>query len=152
MSYLRRGILVLGIVFALGGCSGSQTDTESADAGSPENAVATTGSTDVDQSPTPPPGTANAVGTLLSCEQGEPTLCKIRIEKVVGYGASTPPVATGERTVSLRPAVLNDWSIEDLLAGGAKSFTLRHSGDTPQLGESADRNKSPTWALIEISK
>lgn len=151
MRSLLIGLLVVGTVVILGACSGSQTNGEEANSGDSDTATVRTDSMDVAPSPAPPPGTAQARGTVLSCDREPQTVCEIRIEEVLEYGASTPPVATGKRTVSLRPAVLQEWTVEELLAGSLKTLTLRHAGDKPQMGNT-NENPVPRWALTEVSK
>jgi len=151
MRPFRIGLFVIGTVLILGACGDSQTDGEEPDTEGSDTSTVMADSMDAAQPPAPPPGTVKTRGTVLSCNRESPRICEIRIGEVIGYGPSTPSVTTGKRTVSLRPAVLQEWTMEDLLAGRMKTLTLRHAGDKPQLGDTSE-SASPQWALTEVSK
>jgi hypothetical protein len=70
------------------------------------------------------------------------------VDEVVAYGMSTPPVAPGTRTVTVRPVVLRGQSLDDLARRDAVLLVLQHAGETKQLG--GDDTAAPDWALIEV--
>ena len=152
MSSLRKTALFVGVALLLGGCSGSQTNGDSAQADSAGGPNLAADTTEANPAPAPPPGTARIRGAVLSCEPGEPVTCEIRVDEVLAYGPSTPPVAQGTRGVSVRPVILRSRSVEDLAASGVKLLTLTHSGSERTLGGETGEGKTGGWALIDVSE
>ena len=147
-----KAALALGALILLGGCSGSQTNGDAAQADSADGPNFAADTTEANPPPAPPPGTARIRGAILSCEPGETVTCEIRVDEVMAYGPSTPPVAQGARRVSVRPVALKSRSVEDLSAGGAKLLTLTHSGSERTLGGETGEGKTGGWALIDVSE
>jgi hypothetical protein len=152
MTSLWKAALALGALILLVGCSGSQTNGDSAPADSAGRPSLAADTTETNPPPAPPPGTARIRGAVLSCEPGEPVTCEIRVDEVLAYGPSTPPVAQGTRGVSVRPVVLKSQSVEDLDAGGVKLLTLTHPGSGRTLGGETGEEKTGGWALIDVSE
>jgi hypothetical protein len=100
---------------------------------------------------TPPPGTARVRGEVLSCQSDDaPPQCEVRIDEVLAYGASTPPIAAGRHRVGVRPNVLRAHSADSLQERGVGPLTLTHGGDRRPPGEqapSADAPNAPSWTL-----
>jgi hypothetical protein len=152
MTSLWKAALALGALILLVGCSGSQTNGDATQADSARGPSLAADTTETNPPPAPPPGTARIRGAVLSCEAGETVTCEIRVDEVLAYGPSTPPVAQGTRRVSVRPVVLKSRSVEDLAASGAKLLTLIHSGGERTLGGEAGEGKTGEWALIDVSE
>jgi hypothetical protein len=152
MTSLWKAALALGIAILLVGCSGSQTNGDSVPADSAGGPTLASDTTETNPPPAPPPGTARIRGAILSCEPGEPVTCEIRVDEVLAYGPSTPPVAQGTRRVSVRPVVLKGRSVEELADGGAKLLTLTHSGSERTLGGETEEEKTGEWTLIDVSE
>jgi len=152
MTSFWKAALALGAAILLAGCTGSQTNGDSAQADSAGGPNLAADTTETNPPPAPPPGTARIRGTILSCEPGEPVTCEIRVGEVLAYGPSTPPVAQGTRRVSIRPVVLKSRSVEDLAAGGVKLLTLTHAGSERTLGGEAGEGNTGEWALIDVSE
>lgn len=74
--------------------------------------------------------------------------CVVRVEAVVGYGMNTPPVASGTRTVRLRATVLDDRTLDALIAGGPWQMRLVHAG--PQMRTPQGASTGPEWTLTEV--
>lgn len=154
-----NGLTVWVAVFALvalgAGCSGPRTNgggPETASASDTPSASDTTEATAdsvrVEPDPAPPPQTVRLRGGVLACHDGEPPTCDIRVDEVVAYGMSTPPVAPGTRIVSVRPVVLREQSLDELSGRDDVLLMLQHAGETKQLG--GEDTAAPDWALIEI--
>jgi len=152
MTSFWKAALALGAAILLAGCSGSQTNGDAAQADSTGGPNLAADTTETNPPPAPPPGTARIRGAILSCEPGETVTCEIRVDEVLAYGASTPPVAQGTRRVSVRPVVLKSRNVEDLAASGVKLLTLTHSGSERTLGGEAGEDKTGGWALIDVSQ
>ena len=150
MTQFLKGGLVLSVLFAMAACTSSHTDRSSSTADEVDDSLAAIDSVEHDQAPAPPPGTAEIRGAVLSCQEDEQVRCEIRIDEVLGYGASTPPVASGMRTVLVRPVVLQNRTTHDLVTMGVRTFRLRHVGDRPQLGSDQNQNSTPAWTITEI--
>ncbi|MFB6278958.1 MAG: hypothetical protein ABEK75_05595 [Salinibacter sp.] len=140
----------------LGACrtNGPDTTTSGPDTTRPD-ATADTAAAPSDASvdptappPAPAPGTARVRAEIRSCTtEGQPARCRIRVDEVLAYGSSTPPLPTGDHTVRLSPSVLNDRDAATLDGTGPRPITLRHAGDRPDLGgDDADENR-PAWTL-----
>jgi len=97
----------------------------------------------------PPPRTALVQGSVDSCSGTAPEQqCVVQVGAVVAYGMNTPPVASGTRTVRLRATVLDDRTIDALIAGGPWRMTLVHAG--PQMRTPQGASTGPEWTLTEV--
>lgn len=100
----------------------------------------------------PPPGTARVRGSVQSCPDATPPQhCTVRIRVVEAYGVNTPPIASGSRTVNVRPTVLEQCSVDSLRAVGPWRMILVHAG--PQMktpGRAAE--SSPAWTLTRVER
>lgn len=99
----------------------------------------------------PPPGTARVRAEIRSCNtETRPVHCQIRVDEVLAYGSSTPPLPAGNHTVRLSPSVRNDRDAATLDGTGPRSILLRHVGDRPTFGgDDADENR-PAWTLQSV--
>lgn len=101
--------------------------------------------------PAPAPGTARIRAEILSCDAADtPVHCRIRMEEVLDYGSSTPPLSTGERTVRLASSLLEDRDKETLKKLGPHTFVVRHVGDQPEFGGEASGENRPEWTIQSI--
>lgn len=159
-------VVVFGVVsLAMTGCRGSgETNGTTEQGGSDTTAIVETGdtthsadstsdSTEVERPqpppPAPAPGTAEIQATVLSVDTtGSTALCTIRIEKVLGYGSSTPPLSTGERTVGLFPGIVQD----DLTVIESRTMVLQHSGDQRLQGNRAGEEDRLEWSIQSIRR
>lgn len=146
-------LFVLGLNGILGACSAPQENQETGEqdtsttAAGPHSADSTVANA---PAPAPPPGTARIQGSVLSCseEAGDgKRRCKINIESIIAYGASTPPLATGSRMVVAAQSVFSNQSVEALTSAGTLTMMLEHSGDQPKMGQSSDQSLS--WRLAK---
>jgi len=63
---------------------------------------------------------------------------------------STPPVASGTRTVSVRPVVRRDWTAEELVAAGTRTMTIQHLRKGLQRED--EKQEASEWTLTGISE
>jgi hypothetical protein len=129
----------------LGACRTNGPDTTRSDA------AAAPSDASVDPTappPAPAPGTARVRAEIRSCTtEARPARCRIRVDEVLAYGSSTPPLPAGDHTVRLSPSVLNDRDAATLDGTGHRSIVVRHAGDRPDFGgDDADENR-PAWTL-----
>lgn len=104
-------------------------------------------------SPAPSPGTARIRAEILSCDAVPPPMhCRIRVEEVLEYGSSTPPLSTGQRTMRLASSLLEDPGKEPLEKLGPHPFVVRHAGDQPDLEGETSEEKRPEWTLQSIEE
>lgn len=102
--------------------------------------------------PAPPPGTARVRGSVVSCDTtAQPARCRIRVETVVGYGAATPPLGSGERTVAVDSDHVGDHPVESLSSLGEQILVLRHAGDQPTFDETEESDRLE-WTLDAIEQ
>lgn len=87
-------------------------------------------------------------GSVVECSGAGPSRCTLRIETVTAYGMSAPPIASGTRTVRLRAAVLDDRTLDALLAEGPWRMTLRYEG--PQMRTPGNGPREPKWTLTDV--
>ena len=136
----------------LGACRTNGPDTTRPDAAG-DTAVAQPDSSiaPIAPPPAPAPGTARVRAAIRSCDtETHPARCQIRVDEVLAYGSSTPPLPAGDHTVRLSPSVLNDRDAAALDGTGPRSVLLRHAGDRPDLGgDDADENR-PAWTLQSV--
>lgn len=142
--------LALGAAILLGGCSGSQTNGDATQADSARGPSLAADTTETNPPPAPPPGTARIRGAILSCEPGETVTCEIRVDEVLAYGPSTPPVAQGTRGVSVLPVVLRERSADSLATGELRILTLSHSASGRALGGREKDSEIGEWTLTEV--
>ena len=97
----------------------------------------------------PPPRTALVQGAVDSCSGTAPEqTCVVQVGTVIAYGMNTPPVAVGPRTVRLRAAVLDDRTLDALVAGGPWRMTLVHAG--PRMRGPQGASEDPEWTLKAV--
>ena len=150
MQKLPSWTLLLVATTVMMGCMGSQTDEGAQETERADSAWVSADTVVSDSASALPPRTARVQGEVLSCQGEEPTRCEIRIDKVLGYGMSTPPIAPGTRTVSVRPVVLQNRSISDLVGHGPQGLSLQHAGEQLRLGDQPE--PATDWALTEVVK
>jgi len=97
----------------------------------------------------PPPRTVLVRGSVDSCSGTAPEQrCVVRVGAVVAYGMNTPPVASGTRTVRLRATVLDNRTLDALIAGGPWRMMLVHAG--PRMRTPQGASEEPEWTLTEV--
>ena len=97
----------------------------------------------------PPPRTALVQGAVDSCSGTAPEQnCVVQVGTVIAYGMNTPPVAAGPRTVRLRATVLDDRTLDALVAGGPWRMTLVHAG--PRMRGPQGASEDPEWTLKAV--
>lgn len=148
----------------LGGCrtdgpdtttrEAAETDTTRTDAtddtavAPPDSSVGSTA-----PRPAPAPGTARVRAELRSCNtEAQPARCEIRVDEVLGYGSSTPPLSSGDHTVRMASSGLNDRDDAALDGPGLKTIILRHAGDQPDFGGDSSDEKRFAWTLQSIEE
>lgn len=160
---LLRTICTLGLLCLLiGACrtDGPET-TASETAGADTTRTETTGDTAATPSdssvdptappPAPAPGTARVRVEIRTCDTDvQPAHCQIRVDEVLGYGSSTPPLSTGDHTVRLSPSVLDDGDTTALGETNPQTVVLRHAGDQPDFGGDDSNEEQPAWTLQSI--
>jgi hypothetical protein len=88
---------------------------------------------------------------IRTCDtDAQPPHCQIRVDEVLGYGSSTPPLSTGIHTVRLAPSVLNDKDVTALDRTTSQTVVLRHAGDQPDFGGDNSNGEHPAWTLQSI--
>lgn len=98
-----------------------------------------------------PPGTANISATLISgLESDDSSSLLFRIDKVEGYGSSTPPLAIGSKIlIKLSNSLIQngkDSVSKNLKTGTSHRLGLRH------LGKGVGREGVAEWEIIKIAK
>jgi hypothetical protein len=146
---VRAGLLLLGVICVIIGCRGSEPERASeqtvADTTSWEGAVVDSSGQDTTGAesdsvrrpgpvpPGPAPGTVRVRAVVASCDTtSNPTHCQLRIEEVLAYGSSTPPIGTGERSVHFSEGLLSERAVDDLTAT-SHVYVLHHVGDRPRV-------------------
>ena len=138
-------------------CSGSKKEHMEEPHASQASDTSETGSLSSPVPAPPPPiapGTAQVTAILLSAEEAENShRCTLRINQVLGYGSSTPPLPSGSEIeviipvhviTSMEPAT----SIEALMAPERPlKLVLKHIGMAQMLG-----SNSPDWRVASITR
>lgn len=96
------------------------------------------------------PGMVRVSATIVSSEpQGSAHTCVVKIQKVHGYGASTPPLAVGnELKVSVKNAqveMAGEKGQKLLLDGSVVEVSIRY-----QQPMAAIQPPPPSWSVMEI--
>jgi hypothetical protein len=100
--------------------------------------------------PPPAPGTARVQAEIVACDAAaEPARCEVRVEEVLDYGPSTPPLSTGPQSLALASSLIDDRDGTALDTLGMRTLVLRHAGDQPALGPSSDEPR-PEWTIQSI--
>ncbi|WP_375802166.1 hypothetical protein [Salinibacter sp.] len=149
-------LVALSLVVLAGTCSRPRTGANSPQ--DPDTTAVATDSAEEDSAARtgartnqPPPHTARLRGTFRSCSFEENSgQCTIQIEEVEAYGMSTPPVASGTRTVSVRPVVRRDWTAEELVAAGTRTMTIQHLREGLRRGD--EKREGSEWTLTGVSE
>lgn len=101
--------------------------------------------------PAPSPGTARIRAEILSCDAADTLMrCRIRVEEVLAYGSSTPPLSTGERIMRLASSLLENRDETALKGLDSHPFVVRHAGDRPELGGEPSEESRPEWTIQSI--
>lgn len=100
--------------------------------------------------PAPAPGTARVRAEIVACDAAaEPVRCELRVEEVLGYGPSTPPLSTGPQSLALASSLVDTRGGTALDTLGTRTLVLRHAGDRPALGNTSDEDR-PEWTIQSI--
>lgn len=109
--------------------------------------------------PTPPPagekfapGTAMIRTTILSVERVEdlPGSVSVRVDEVLGYGSSTPPINKGtELSFDIHSYLKSNPKYESLIQEGSELKMLITSQQGMQMGGAEN---SKRWALVEFKQ
>jgi hypothetical protein len=84
--------------------------------------------------PGPAPGTVRVEAVVESCDTtASPVQCRLQIEKILGYGSSTPTLSKGMRTVRFASGLLEEQAV-DALRSTSHIFVLSHAGPQPEMG------------------
>ena len=107
-------------------------------------------------SPPPPiaPGTAQITATILSAEETEAGFhCILRVEQVLRYGATTPPLPAGADIQALVAShviesMAPETSMKSLIEPASMlKITLKHTGMGQMLGSTG-----PEWRVTTITR
>ena len=100
--------------------------------------------------PAPAPGTAQIRAEITSCDtSATPNHCQVRVEEVLGYGSTTPPLSTGMHTVGLASSLLDTQDAAALDTLGLRTLIVRHAGKQPNLNEHSEA-EPPEWTIQSI--
>ena len=147
------------VAWSCGGSNpGTSSASEGADSASTEPVASDTSLRDTavsvggQESPPPAPGTALVRASVISCDTTTaPARCQLQIAEVLAYGASTPPLSTGERTVGFDSTLFSGRIVRDLREVGERTYTLHHRGEQPVFAEESSERERLKWLVRSIN-
>ncbi len=160
---MRVGVVFLAVICVIaGGCRGSEPEhvSEQTEADTDGNSTGQDTSegkpnTGIRPSPVPPgpaPGTVQVRAVVASCDTTKtPAHCQLRIEEVLAYGSSTPPISTGERPVRFSETLLSGRPLNDLKAD-LHVYVLHHAGDRRVTAEDEVKEERIEWTARSIDE